>query len=283
MFIVEEGHAAHLESDYHIHSSFSADSNSGLELICFTALRSGIREIGITDHLSFNPHDPNFGLLNQSVSSYIREIEKQRKRFAPRLNILTGVEIDYAWEKEKEIASFLSAYSFDYHLFSIHHIDGISLMDRCFYEKYAPEEGIKKYIDALKYAVLFPYTQIIAHIDWIKRGWQKYWLDFPYHSEILLDFGLDGILKTMADRGIILEINTSGYRREGGEAFPAFPVLCCYRDVGGKYCILGSDAHQAGEIAYRFAEAHKMAAYLGLQLITPGYLKKVNNQALNKY
>jgi len=254
--------------DYHVHSSFSSDSKESLHRICLQAVRFGLKEIGLTDHLSFFPADPNYGCLNQFYHSYVNAVEKCRQQFKGMLTLFLGVEIDYHPDQEEEINGFLKVHPFDYVLVSVHYVDHLSLMDESFYLSRSPEVGIRQFVETLQRAVLLPELDVLAHLDWIKRGWQKFWPDFPYQPELLLEAGLDQVLRVLVERGALLEINTSGFRRGMGEPFPGEVILSHYRELGGKYCVLGSDAHRAEEVADGFLEGLEVARRVGLEVVS---------------
>lgn len=267
--------------DYHIHSSFSSDADASLYDISTCSVKKGLKEIGIADHISFFPQDPNY-ILFKDYESYKKEIELVRCDFKPHLSIWWGVEIDYYYEKELEIINFLNMYDFDYCLVSVHYVDGFSLMEEKFYREYSPEKGVKKYIEILQRALNAVPSGMLsaaAHIDWIKRGWKKYWGFYPYDPDFLLRQGLGNVLQLIVRRGVFLEINSSGYRRHLGEPFPGQEILACYKEVGGKYCILGSDAHHKEEVAADFLKIRPMVRYLGLELVSLGQIiKKYKNK-----
>ncbi|GAW92095.1 histidinol-phosphatase HisJ family protein [Calderihabitans maritimus] len=256
-------------SDYHVHTSFSADCEEDLHAICLRAVRLGLKEIGVTDHLSFFPADPNFGLLSKSYSRYVQTLESFRKQFKGRLRILKGVEIDYHAVKEKEICRFLRDHPFDFILVSVHYVDGLSLMKEDFYTTRSPALAVRQLIDTLERAAEFPFLDVMAHLDWIKRGWKKYWPHIPYFSQILMDAGLRRVLQKIIQRGAALEINTSGIRRGFTEPFPGKAILACYREMGGRRCVLGSDAHRLTELAVGLQEGRKLAEKLGLECSSP--------------
>lgn len=255
-----------------MHSNFSSDADASLDEIFSWATSIGLTEIGITDHASFFSTDADY-VLNKNYYSYQEELEKGKAKFSDYLHILLGVEIDYYYEAEKKIQAFLQQYPFDYYIVSVHKVAGWSLTEEYFYKRFTPEEGIRKYIYVLKQAIRGLPGGILAHVDWIKRGWQKYWPEFPYEADYLLQCGLADVLREAVQNGIFLEINSSGYRRGMGEPFPGAEILACYKEMGGKYCVLGSDAHHKKEIAVDFDRVKEVAEYLGLQLVTVSSVK----------
>ena len=64
-----------IHSDWHIHSQYSFDESTPLQVIAENAKRQGLRMIGITDHVNFN--DRKFiGDLHNSVAA-VKEMQKK--------------------------------------------------------------------------------------------------------------------------------------------------------------------------------------------------------------
>lgn len=255
--------------DYHLHSSFSSDAHDALRDICLQAVRLGLSEVGLTDHLSFFPEDPNYNLLNRLYAAYFEAVEACRREFKGSLRIYLGAEVDYHPHCEDEICDFLCRHPFDYVIVSVHYVERLSLTGARFYQTRSPEAGIRCYVDTLKRAAMLPEGDVLGHLDWIKRGWRQHWRDFPYRPELLLDAGMDEVLRMLVARDRVLEINTSGIRRGVGETFPGELLLSCYRDLGGRCCVIGSDAHSAEELASGFEEGIALARRLGLEIVPP--------------
>jgi histidinol-phosphatase (PHP family) len=73
----------------------------------------------------------------------------------------------------------------------------------------------------------------------------------------------------LTGRGIALEINTSGLRREHFCAtMPSFDLLKIYKDMGGELLTLGSDSHgleQLADIRGRFASVYAKLLEIGFR------------------
>ncbi|MGB9793191.1 MAG: hypothetical protein ACPLTR_11575, partial [Thermacetogeniaceae bacterium] len=54
-----------------------------------------------------------------------------------------------------------------------------------------------------------------------------------------------------------------------GETFPGEALLSRYRELGGRRCVLGSDAHSAFELTHSFEEGIALAQRLGLEVVSP--------------
>ena len=56
-----------------------------------------------------------------------------------------------------------------------------------------------------------------------------------------------------------LEINTGGLRQPLNKLSPEFETIKRFKDMGGKFITIGSDAHYAEHLASGFAEAKEAA------------------------
>ena len=75
------------------------------------------------------------------------------------------------------------------------------------------------------------------------------------------------ILRAAIETDTVLELNT---RRLGSRLAckELVPVYTRYRELGGRFVTLGSDAHTADAIAANFGAAEELAAMVGLGLVT---------------
>ena len=79
---------------------------------------------------------------------------------------------------------------------------------------------------------------------------------------------INEILSTLARNGKALEINTSGLRRPGGMLLPTAEYVRQFRELGGKYVTLGSDAHTPEHMAIGMREGIAAAKEAGFDCAT---------------
>ena len=68
----------------------------------------------------------------------------------------------------------------------------------------------------------------------------------------------DLILRTLAINGKALEVNSSGLRQELGKTLPGREVIERFKELGGKYVTVGSDAHCCEDLASGVGEAYAL-------------------------
>ena len=74
-------------------------------------------------------------------------------------------------------------------------------------------------------------------------------------------------LRTLADKGKGIEINTSGIRQGFGTTFPSLKYIKLFRELGGKIISIGSDAHKVRDLGANIAEGAELAKAAGFNEI----------------
>jgi len=235
--------------DSHVHSKFSTDSNESIINIINNSKRAGVI---ITDHMDINA-SPKFVF---NVNEFYQEYIKYRND-----KLLLGIEIGLTKETEKESKEISEVIPYDFILGSVHYIDGYDLYYPEIYESYKREEVYRLYLDTILYSInKNPYIDALAHIDYISR-YSRY-----DEKEIKYDEFKDIINKiiiSLLDNNILLELNTRRINEK--EAYNNLKeILKKYKDFGGQYITIGSDAHNSNLIGNNFYLAEGMAEDLGL-------------------
>ena len=224
-------------ADMHIHSCFSWDSKMNLQPITEKLDKKHIAIGGLADHVefAFQP-EPEVLYMLKKRNKELAKLEGQHK-----VEILQGIEVSEPHLYTAEMECLKDIEYLDFVLGSIHHVYGMPLkkmkdMWNCY----------DAYLNSVLEMVETADIDAVAHLDYIKRY---------FAGEFKQDV-LEQILKTMIDRDLALEVNTSGVRR-CGDTFPSDEILDTYAALGGKKIILGSDAHHDREINENVDEARE--------------------------
>ncbi|MCS7178910.1 MAG: histidinol-phosphatase HisJ family protein [Anaerolineae bacterium] len=251
--------------DSHTHTCFSFDSDASPESMCRAALVRGMSEIAITDHVDLNPLDGGYGYF-QSDEQW-EALARCRARLDGRVRVHIGLECGEPHRFPQEVSALLSAHSYDVILGSIHWMGNHSVETAEFFEGRDIHEGIILYLEELACLAREGDYDVLAHPDIIRRavfrrfGWTD--LDWtPYEAP------MRRVLRTVAERGKALEVNTSYRRRGMGPPGPSVQVLRWFREEGGQFITLGSDAHRPEEVGADFGEALTMVRAAGFESIT---------------
>lgn len=236
--------------DYHMHTCFSSDSKAEPAAMCQRAIELGLREIAITDHVDHEPSDPNYGFFR--YEDYRAALERCRDRFADRLTVRIGIELDFSTPTRDAALRFLEGKAFDFVIGSVHYLGRDPVFapyfagrtTRAIYESYFRE--IRALVEA-------DCCSVVGHLDLPKRYAP------PTHRDYdPLDFWeqLGEIFDLMVARGMGPEINTSNRRKAGGESMPTLPVIVEYVRRGGRVVTVGSDAHRPEHLATGFDDVY---------------------------
>ena len=193
-----------------------------------------------------------------------------RDRFEPQLEIGLGIEVDYQPRMMDAIIDYLSRHQFDVVLLSIHWAADRQLHLPRNWQSGSPEEMTAAYQTTLLDATqrLQGYAEqgerpfdIIGHLDLFARYEQQFW-----QQVVPMDAGaVDDALQQLIAGDVVPEANTSGIRQGLGRPLPEPAMLERYRELGGRFVSIGSDAHLAEHVGADLAEtAHQLAA-VGLE------------------
>ena len=248
--------------DTHMHCDYSCDSEMKFADAIGAAAEQGIG-ITVTEHWDYDyPTNPE---------AFIFDIDDYFARLQPLSSdkVLRGIEIGMQTHTAAEDKKVAQAHPFDYVLGSIHCIGGRDLYEQTCYKGRTRQQIVEEFLhDAITCLEQERDFDAFAHIDYICRYW-------PYKGaerELRLQDApelFDKLFLLLIEQNKPIEINT---RRLDDAAAVAglLPLYKRYRELGGKYCTLGSDAHYKEHVGRRLQEALALAAQAEL---TPVYFK----------
>jgi histidinol-phosphatase (PHP family) len=238
--------------DTHVHSRHSCDSAMDPIDAVKAASAKGLRALVFTEHVDFDPTDEGFGFYDAEA---IRNSLDELRITNCELKVYRGVEITYQPQYEQTIREFIREGSFDFVVGSIHVIgtDDISRPERqdLYYAPRTEPEAYSAYFDQVQQLVDSRLFDCLGHFDLCKRhGFQHYGpMDWTKYSA-----QIRGILRTVVQTGMYIELNTSGLRQAPQESYPSVEVIRQYLSLGGTKLTLGSDAHVPEHVGYSFPE-----------------------------
>ena len=243
--------------DTHLHTEFSTDSNMQAEDVAKLAKDNGIGII-ITEHLDLDyPDNPEAFIFD--FKEYFAKFDHLRSD-----NFLLGVELGLRPECSRKNTLLVQGQSFDEIVGSIHVVDGSDVYRPDFTAGRPKEETYRQYLQAMLASIeTFDDFDTLGHVDYICR--------YVKYAEPEIDLAVfydewTAVCQALIAKEKALEINT---RRLGNSA--AVTALTAlykrYKELGGKYVTIGSDAHNLPDIGKNFAAAFTMAEQLDLQAV----------------
>lgn len=251
--------------DFHIHTRFSFDSRSSVEEVCEAAIARGMQEIAVTDHVDLNPLDGGYGFFRPEEQW--EALRDGQAKWNGRLALRVGLECGEPHHFGEGLREILAAREYDVVLGSLHWVGDRPTETAEFFQDLTLEEGVSLYFAELARVAEEADYDVLAHPDIIRRAIYRRFgsgdLDLkPFEAQVRR------VLRAVAERGKALEVNTSFRRRGMGGPGPAVQVLRWFREEGGRFVTLGSDAHRPQDVGADFSEAVAMVRAAGFPGVT---------------
>ena len=253
--------------DSHVHSDNSFDAAHSLTFLCEKAVEQGVIGIAVTDHCELRDYHRDH--YAQRLAQAAFDVRKCRAVFRGQLSLLFGVELSDLFYDEALAARVLQQFPFDLVLVSQHtDQDGVD----CYYVDYHTKTRaeidayLRFYFEYLLRVARQGDFDALAHLTYPLRyiqGTHKIPVDLGRYEELI-----DEILRQLAARGKALEVNTSGLAGELGDTMPPARYLKRFRQLGGEYVTLGSDAHAAERVGAGLQQAMQLLADAGFSYFT---------------
>lgn len=251
--------------DSHIHTDNSPDGRFSASKMCEAAMEKGLDLITFCDHCEIDEfYSDNYD--TRTVKAFADYCEA-KERFSDRLTVLAGIEIGQP-DIDKDFADkIISAHKYDYVLASLHHPRGkMPDIKDIKYDKIDVYRFMEDYFSELYEIAKWDGCDALAHLTCPMRRIQgKYQINFDYS---VIQEATDELLAEIIRQKKAVEINTSGLRQAVGRTMPDENILIRYRQLGGKYVTVGSDAHSTDDIGAGIKEGIEKARKCGFGQIT---------------
>lgn len=253
--------------DLHTHSSFSFDGVNSVTEMVSRAEELGLFALAITDHCEMN--DFEVGKYHEKIEGAIDEIDRIFEESAERrLLLLKGMEMGQALER-KDLSDQFYEHIFpktDFILASLHNLIDYPDFYYLDYDRENVPDLLKRYFTELNNLAQWGKFDSMAHITYPMRYLAEN-KNITINLEPVRDL-IDSMLLTIAERGLAVEVNTSGLRQPLGETMPSFYFIKRFKELGGVYVTVGSDAHNIGELGQGIQEGIEIIKAAGFQTVT---------------
>jgi len=202
------------------------------------------------------------------------EVERLSDTFR-QLKIVKGVEVGLHPSGYKESKEFTDRGDFDFIIGSVHVVEDKDLHEGDFFLGKSVHQVLAEYFITVNDMVRnYPYFNVLGHLDLVKR-YLKY-LDCKCEDVNWHDYYdmIEDTLKVLIHSGRGIELNMSGYRYGLNTSHPGLSILRFYRELGGEIVTIGSDAHNAEAVGYKYD--------LAVQLLSQAKFKYVSVFAKQK-
>ena len=255
-------------ADYHVHTSYSDDSEYSMEEVVKDAISLGLYEICFTDHVDYGikrdwddpqgmlyrpggPGEPErMPLANVDYPRYAAEIEALRSKYRDRITIKMGMEFGMQTHTIPQYEKLFSSYPFDFIILSVHQVEDKEFWTQDFQRGRTQEEyNLRYYEEMLALVQRYHHYSVLGHMDLISRYDNAGAFPFEKIRPIVTE-----ILKTVISDGKGIEINTSSHRYGLQDLTPSADTI-------------GSDSHRKEHLGAHILDTMDEAKKLGFEEI----------------
>lgn len=241
-------------TDYHVHCSYSADCKITMQEQLDAARAKGVTHLCFADHADFDG--------NPQAPADLKARNEEMLRLAPLypgIQLFCGMEIGMKDEEANRLAyEHAKDCHLDFIIGSLHLINGVKIYDPRYFEGKTKDEIVESYLSNLIKCAKVTEFSVLGHFDFCVK-YAPYedrsvnYRDYPDH--------FDELFRIILEKGSSIEMNTSAWQTS-----PAwgFDVLKRFRELGGEYITIGSDAHTIRRVGNRLEEAAELARAAGI-------------------
>ncbi len=250
--------------DGHIHTARCHHAVGTMEEYVLAAIDADLRKICFLEHMEEGIIADRITWLSESdFDAYLEEGNTLKKRYEQKIIVELGVEVGYNPEHANVLQKRVLSRNWDRIGLSYHfhkpagydrHLNLVSKRDYRLLQLNVKDAGKieEEYYLTLAEAIDVIPADVICHLDGVLRY-------HPLRQEMEQPWPLiRSLLDKMKDKGIALEVNTSGLAIRG-EIFPERKILAMAAELGIPL-VAGSDAHKPEQVGYGFDSLSKHIA-----------------------
>ena len=250
--------------DTHTHTDNSYDGHHSTMYLCERAELIGLRAVTFTDHVEIDYYKRD-QFDRVAVQSYF-ETAKARSAFRGKLIVCSGVELGQPMYDVATADKVVKALHYDEVIGSVHNLRGLPDFMYLDYSTFDIDQLMLDYFKELQLMVDWGNFDTLAHLTYPLRyicGEHGIPLDLSVYAG-----QIDSILSGLVEKGKAMEINTSGLRQKLGKTMPGEETVMRFKELGGEYITIGSDAHYAEHLGAGIPEGMAMAERCGFKNVT---------------
>ena len=257
-------------TDYHVHlrpdeagtpaSRFFTAANA--ERYRAVASERGIEELGVSEHVYRFRQALDVWRHPFWTGQAVDDLDEYRGFVREETDLRLGIEADFLPGREDRMASLLESGDWDYVIGSVHFLRDQAVDNQDEWDVWrdarSADEVWRRYFLTLGEAAASGLFDVLAHPDLVKVwGAERPRPDGDLRR--FYELAMEGI----AESRIAIEVSTAGLRKPVTEIYPD-PALLEWCLQCGCPVALSSDAHVPDQLGYRYADALRMLADLGV-------------------
>ena len=249
--------------DYHTHHVRCGHAVGTMREYIEEAVHQKMGEFGVSDHAPaywFDGIDhalPRTQMAVSELPACVAEAKALQEEYADRIALRVGIEADFIEGREADLERLLAPHDFDYVLGSVHYTLGVSVFDWTGRGEQTSEAVFREYYRQVAAAAHSGLFDILSHLSVIECY-------SPPIPDALARELYPQVAEAVAASGCAVEINTSGYRKMGGDE--PFPNRLLLRELiqRGVPLTFGSDAHEPRIVGYDSERVEALLNTLGV-------------------
>lgn len=263
-----------ITTSYHTHNRF-CDGAGEIQEYAEAAVAAGLEALGVTSHSPLTFPD-QAAMRANDLPAYCAEVQRVKDAVRDRLRVHLGLEFDYIPERHAELWALIEPYPFEYLIGSVHFVGAnehgvpspIDLTRQGFETVLRQLCGgnirrlVGEYYERVRSLAAWGAGRvaILGHIDRVKK-WNADSVYFR-EEESWCRREVEGALQACARAGLIVEINTVGYRNAVGEAYTSPWIARRCLELGIPL-VVTTDAHVPARVTDYHSEAAAVLREIG--------------------
>jgi histidinol-phosphatase (PHP family) len=248
--------------------------------MCRTAYEKGLSSIGFSAHAPVGKTGLNstWHIKDENLGEYIDEVNAARLRWAGKLPVYLGLEIDYIKGLRSPLDKDIKDLNLDYAIGSVHYltstgepftVDGpLDELEKGIMDCFGGdgESMLSAYWDAVMEMITLGGFDIVGHLDLGRKNYkQGRWFEVESGDYMRR---VEEIAHAIFSAGLVVEANTGGLNRGYiTDTYPSLAVLRLLRQYKVPV-IISADAHRADDLDGHYREARQV-------LLDAGYTSHV--------
>lgn len=228
--------------DFHLHTCVSFDGRDSAESMARAAVEAGMKEICFTDHMDYDPLQPDHR-LHFDIADYNNMYDGLQ---IPGLVIRRGFEFGMLPDNMEQFRRDIRRRSWDFVIGSVHFVDDLDVYFHQYWEGKTPYRAIFRSLEqTLECVRNHDDYDVLGHLTYLgkcRANPEKTPILYEAYREVT-----DEIFKILIQKGKGIECNTSGLDRCGA-LLPDARYLRRFKELGGQIITVGSDAHSADRV-----------------------------------
>ncbi|MCL2638145.1 MAG: histidinol-phosphatase HisJ family protein [Oscillospiraceae bacterium] len=252
--------------DTHVHSNFSFDGEHSPREMIEKAIELGLYALTFTDHIDVSNYYSSYYKQSELMPLGAAEIPPLIEEYADRIRIGFGAELGQFMHEPALAEKLIADFGFDFVIGSIHEVREHEDFYYLDYHSQDIPKLLRLYFAEMLETAQHADVDVLGHLTYFLRyitGRDGIAVDLTEYTENIRE-----IFKAAVGRGIGLEINTGGLRKQGyGRADPGLEHVKMFKEAGGEIITIGSDAHRTSDLAADFREGAEIAKAAGFRRI----------------